>query len=759
VAHRRPTIRHRGDRPLIQRSVILSLTLRSSLLLLAGAFTLLSGCSRDASEKDATPTRFGEIDRERLLAADGQPEQWLTVGGGFGKTHYSALTQINRENVRRLGFAWEYPTATNRGLEATPVVVDGVMYTSGVAGRVYALVAKTGEPLWTFIPKMDMQITRHTCCDQVNRGVAVWRGKVYVAALDGQLYALDARTGGVLWSADTIIDRKRGYSSTGAPQIAGNVVVIGNAGAEYDARGYISAYDLDSGNLSWRFFTVPGDPSQPYEHPELEMAAKTWDPNSRWDVGGGGTVWDGMAYDPILNLLYVGTGNAALYNRAKRSPAGGNNLFLCSILALDPDSGRLVWYYQETPGDQWDYTATQPIILTDLVIHGEPRQVLLHAPKNGFFYVLDRKTGKLLSAEKFAHVTWASHVDLQTGRPVENSAAADYSRGGAKLVFPSFMGAHNWPPMSYSPQTGLVYIPVREAGNLMYDLEPGHTYRAGQGNVGIQHPLAVILDTPEALPKAIQDDLARSGLLKNKPDTRMRAFLRAWDPVEQKLVWEHEVDTWMDHSGVLSTGGGLVFQGSFSGFLRAFDAASGRLLHEIDVGTSIMAAPMTYMIDGVQYIAVMAGLGGGGWIAPDPSSAAYRYGNQGRILAFKLDGGQTPKPALLPPVPPVPEPPKQTASAESIARGEELFERHCAQCHANQPRSAAPDLRRMSRATHEAFSDILLKGLLRPLGMPQWDDLFSPSDVSDIHAYLVHISQLAYEAERRESITSQTGHE
>lgn len=737
----------------------MSVTCPAVLLLIAGALAALSGCSREAGEQAGMPGRFGQIDTARLLAADQHPEQWLTVGGGFGKTHYSASAQIDRANVRRLGFAWEYATGTRRGLEATPIVVDGVMYTSGVAGRVYALIAKTGQPLWTFTPPMDLQIVRHTCCDQVNRGVAVWQGKVYVAALDGQLYALDAGSGAELWKVDTIIDKQRGYSSTGAPQVAGKVVVIGNSGAEYDARGYISAYDLATGKLAWRFFTVPGDPAKPYEHPELALAAKTWDPHSRWDVGGGGTVWDGMAYDPQLDLLYVGTGNAALYNRAKRSPAGGDNLFLSSLLALDPGTGRLVWHYQETPGDQWDYTATQPIVLTELVIEGEPRQVLLHAPKNGFFYVLDRKTGKVLSAEKYAHVTWASHVDLQTGRPVENSAAADYSRGGAKLVFPSFMGAHNWPPMSYSPQSGLVYIPVREAGNLMYDLEPGHVYRPGQGNIGTEHFLAPILETPEALPRVIQEDIAHSGLLKSKPDLRLRAFLRAWDPVAQKLVWEHEADTWVDHSGVLSTGGGLVFQGSFTGYLRAFDATSGRLLHEIEVGTSIMAAPMTYTVDGVQYVAVMAGLGGGGWGAPDPRSAAYRYGNQGRILAFKLDGGETPKPPLLPPVPPIPQPPSQTASAESIANGELLFTRHCAQCHANSPRSAAPDLRRMTKFTHDAFGDILLKGALRPLGMPQWDDLLSAADVTDIHAYLISISQLAFDAEQRESGVSRTPHD
>ena len=350
----------------------------------------------------AHATSPAHIDKERLLGADNEPQNWLTTGRDFGKSHHSPLHQIDRKTVERVGFAWEYHTHTNRGLEATPIIVDGVLYTSGVAGRVYALDAKDGRELWTFDPQIDPQINRVVCCDAVNRGVAVWQGVVFVAALDGKLFALKADTGKVIWAVDTIIDKKRGYSSTGAPEIAGNVVVIGNAGAEFDARGYISAYSLHDGKLAWRFFIVPGDPTEPFEHPELEMAAKTWDPKSRWDVGGGGTAWDGMVYDPELKLLYVGTGNSALYNSRERSPAGGDNLFISSILAINPDTGRLAWHYQETPGDQWDYPATAPIILNDLTIDGVKRKVLMHAPKNGFFYVIDRKTGELLSAKNFA---------------------------------------------------------------------------------------------------------------------------------------------------------------------------------------------------------------------------------------------------------------------------------------------------------------------------------------------------------------------
>ncbi|HEX7761818.1 MAG TPA: PQQ-binding-like beta-propeller repeat protein, partial [Caulobacteraceae bacterium] len=449
----------------------------------AGLFAVLlvvCGCHRGPAD----------IDRGRLLAAPGHPQQWLTTGGDFGKTHYSRLDAIDAASVSRLGFAWAFETDTDRGLEATPIVVDGVMYTSGVAGRAYALDARTGKLIWRFEPRIDPRVHRGSCCDQVNRGVAVWRGRVYVAAFDGVLYALDAASGHVVWRADTIIDHSRGYSSTGAPEIAGGVVVIGNAGGEFDTRGYITAYDLQTGRQAWRFFTTPGDPRKPIEHPDLAIAARTWDPASRWDVGGGGNVWDGMTYDPRLNLLYVATGNGEVYARAQRSPRGGDNLFLSSILAIRPDTGRLAWYYQETPGDQWDYDSDAPILLTSVNIAGKPRDVLMHAPKNGFFYVLDRATGELLSAKPYVPVTWAKGVDPKTGRPIQNPDA-DYATG-PKLVFPSPVGGHVWNPMAFSPRTGLVYLPAIEGGGVIY-AKPDPERRAGRINIGA----AILLpDTP-----------------------------------------------------------------------------------------------------------------------------------------------------------------------------------------------------------------------------------------------------------------------
>jgi quinohemoprotein ethanol dehydrogenase len=695
---------------------------------------LVAGCHRE----------FADIDRGRLLSAAQHPQQWLTTGGDFGKTHYSGLTAINTSTVSRLGLAWEYQTGTDRGLEATPVVVDGMMYTSGVAGRVYALNASTGQRIWSFEPKIDPHVYRSVCCDNVNRGVAVWRGRVYVAALDGVLYALDAANGKVEWSADSIIDRTRGYSSSGAPEVAGNVVVIGNSGGEYDTRGYITGYDLITGHQVWRFFTVPGDPQRPIENPELAVAAKTWDPHSRWDLGGGGNVWDGMTYDPELNLLYVATGNGATYNHTRRSPTGGDNLYLSSILAIHPDTGRLAWYYQETPGDEWDYDANSPLILTTLTLQGRARKVLMHAPKNGFFYVLDRATGKLLSADAYAPVTWARGVDLKTGRPMSNPDAVYES--GPKLIYPSQVGAHTWNPMAFSSQTGWVYIPAVEFGMVMYTL-PDAERRPGLLNMGADAVPVDLLDHAEALPIEIKTALASGALTRGTIDPQPRSLLLAWDPTTGRVMWRKPTSDYWDHGGVLATAGGLVLQGSTDGHLRVFDARSGSLLKDIDTGTSIIAAPMSYSVDGAQYIAVMAADGGALWFVPHPENASYKYANTGRILAFCLDGEAVPLPRSLPPIEPIPPSPAQNATADQIARGESLFNDNCAGCHANMPRARSPDLTRLSPGIHAAFDAIVLGGLLKEQGMPQWNDVLTTDDAHAIHAYLIKLSQDAFLAQ------------
>jgi quinohemoprotein ethanol dehydrogenase len=571
---------------------------------------------------------------------------------------------------------------------------------------------------------------------------------VYVASLDGRLFALDAATGKQQWVVDTIVTKDRGYTSTGAPEVAGNVVVIGNAGADYDARGYISAYDLKTGKLAWRFFTVPHDPaSGPQEHPELEVALKTWDPKSRWDVGGGGTAWGSMVYDPQLNLLYVGTGNAALFNWHERSPSGGDNLFLCSILAINPDTGRLVWHYQETPRDSWDYTAVQPIVLSDLNIAGRVRKVLLHAPKNGFFYVLDRASGELLRANKYIPLNWATHVDMKTGKPVIDNAAADYSNATRpKFVVPSGMGGHSWNPMAYDASKSIMYVPAIEGGAVTWDATNGHEYRPRMGNTGN----SILFGDLLLMDPALLQEPMRSALreVQKSGGAQSYSVLKAIDPITGNVKWERRSKDWWDRAGVLATASGLLFRGDDQGYFRVLDADNGNVLKEIEVGTSIMAAPMTYTVKGVQYVAVMAAWGGGGWFAPHPTSAAVKRGNQGRIVAFRLDGGAVPVPPELQDPAPMSEPPRQTANAETIARGKRLFRGSCGMCHANQPHGITPDLRRMSANTHAAFQAIVHDGALRSRGMPQWDDVFSKDDVDAIHAYLIDEAWKAYRAQQ-----------
>ncbi len=669
------------------------------------------------------------------------PDDWAGTGNDAGKSHHSQLTDITPANVATLGLAWQAELGTNRVLEATPIVIDGVMYTSGVAGRAYAYDAATGKPLWRFEPEVDMQVNRTVCCDMANRGVAVARGKVFVSALDGILYALDAKTGVVLWKADAVEDHNRGTNSTGAPEVAGDVVVIGNGGAEYDVRGYVSAFDLESGKLKWRFHVVPRDPKLgPQDDPDLEAAVKTWDADSRWDVGGGGAPWDAINYDPETGLVLIGTGNGGPYHTARRSPKGGDQLFLSSIVALDAKTGRLKWHYQETPGDNWDYTATQPMILTRMKVDGIDRPVVLHAPKNGFLYVLDRRDGKLLRANAIVRTTWANGVNLQTGRPNLMPASSDYSVG-PKIIFPATPGARNWHPASFDPATGLYYAPVQDMGNLMF-MSPGAKPYARKR---LNNDAALIFgpDIEAALPTLPPPVAAAVKALPALAEVRRKPWsseLRAIDPLTGKTVWSQPMQGWQDRGGVLTTAGGLLFQGNIAGQLRVFDKANGRLIKAIDTGTSILAAPMTYRVKGVQYVAVMAAWGGGGYPYVPRYSAAYARGNQGRLLVFKLGGGAVTIPAELPPLEVASAPPAQAAgvSPAMIAKGQGLFfSIGCALCHSNQHRSITPDLRRMSPETHKAFNEIVIKGLLVPNGMPRWDDALTPADADAIHAWLI----------------------
>ncbi len=668
-------------------------------------------------------------------------DNWATTGNDSGKSHHSLLTDITPANVGKIGLAWQAELGTNRVLEATPIVINGVLYTSGVAGRAYAFNAATGRKLWEFDPPVDMQINRGVCCDMANRGVAVARGKVFVSALDGVLYALDARTGKVAWKVDAIEDHARGTNSTGAPEVAGDVVVVGNAGSDYDARGYVSAYTITTGKLAWRFHIVPRDPTLgAQDNPELEAAVKTWDPNSRWDSGAGGSPWDAINYDAETGLVLVGTGNGEPYSLEIRSPAGGNNLYVSSIIALDAKTGRLKWHYQESPSDQWDYDATAPMILTHMPVDGRDRAVVLHAPKNGFMYILDRHSGELLRANPIVRVNWAKRVDLKTGLPELDREAAEYAHG-PKIIFPATPGARNWHPASYDPATGLYYAPVQDMANLMF-VPPGtKTYQPK----GLNTDAALIFspDIEAALPtlpppvaEAVKA-LPAYAEVKRKPYS---SELRAIDPLTGVTKWAVPMKGWQDRGGVLTTASGLVFQGSIDGHFNVYDKASGRLLNSIDTGTSILAAPMTYKVNGVQYVAVMAAWGGGGYPYVPRYSAAYARGNAGRLLVFKLGGGALKLPSKLPPLEVAEAPPPQAAgvTAETVAKGKGLFFTvGCALCHSNQHRSITPDLRRMNAGTHAAFNQIVREGLLVPNGMPRWDDALSETDANAIHAYLI----------------------
>jgi quinohemoprotein ethanol dehydrogenase len=698
----------------------------------AAALLALGGC------------KFVRTDEEPKVytATYGAGDDWDNPGGDWAGSHFSRLTDISKDNAGELGLAWQYDLGTARVQEATPVVIDGVMYTSGNLGRVYALDAATGRELWRFEPEVDMQVNRFTCCDQANRGVQVAGGRVFVGSLDGYLYALDAKSGAVVWKTDTIADRGRGYTVTGAPEIAGDLVIIGNAGAEMDTRGYVTAYNTADGSQAWRFWTIPHDPKQgPQESNALEDALKTWDANSRWDIGGGGTVWDAISYDPQFDQVIIGTGNGGPYPLHTRSPKGGDNLYLDSVVALDRKSGEMKWHFQETPQDSWDLTATQPMVLASLKVGDADRPVILHTPKNGFFFVIDRETGKPLAANAIVRTSWASGWDLESGKPQLTPEFSDYSTG-PKLVFPASSGARNWYPAAYDPRRNTYFASVVDMGNLMF-LPPGmtnppHVAKSMNANAALLFTSDLQAALP-SLPPPVQQAVKALPQWKWVTEKPFTSELRAIDPLTGKTKWAAPYDGWQDRGGVLATASGLVIHGTVSGKLVVRDADSGNILKVIDTGSSMLAAPMTYRVNGVQYIAVQAGWGGGGWGFVPPYAAAYAKGNANRILVFKLGGGAVPISPDLPPLQPAPPPPPQLrgVTPETIALGGALFTANCSLCHSNQPRAPLPDLRRLQPGTHEVFDRIVLEGLLVQNGMPRWDDVLKPEQVKAIHAFLI----------------------
>ena len=669
------------------------------------------------------PPEVANVDDARLARAgalaNAEAGNWLTHGRTYDEQRYSPLTDINDGNVDELGLAWYAELNTNRGIEATPIVVDGIMFVTGGWSIVHALDARTGARLWTYDPEVPRDWAKYACCDVVNRGVAVWKGTVYVGTLDGRIVAIDAQTGERLWAMQTT-DKNYPYTITGAPRIVDGKVVIGNSGADYGVRGYVSGYEAEWGRRKWRFHTVPGDPALGFDSEDerqMERAAETWS-GEWWQAGGGGTAWNAMAFDPELGLLYIGTGNGTPWSRRQRSPDGGDNLFLSSIIALHADDGSYVWHYQTTPGESWNYSAVESIILADLEIDGEPRKVLMQAPKNGFFYVLDRVTGELLSAAAYASVNWASHVDLETGRPVEFPNARYGAEG--RVILPGAAGGHSWYPMSFSPATGLAYIPAHDVPNT-YQLNEAYDYEPGFQNTGITEGITSF------------DALNPNG---EQQKLRFGVYLIGWDPIKQKAAWKQSLSDL--GGGTLATAGNLVFQGMGSGTFNAYKADDGEKLWSFDAGTSIMPGPVSYAVDGEQYIAVMVGRGGGSGLVGGPTGRQWQgVENVNRVLAFKLNAnGTLPAPARIRREL---NPPESTADARTIARGKHLYDSYCFLCHGLGVESGGvlPDLRYASPAVHEQWTDIVIGGLLAGEGMRSWADVMNDEDALAIQAYVI----------------------
>ncbi|MEJ8854961.1 PQQ-dependent dehydrogenase, methanol/ethanol family [Variovorax robiniae] len=643
----------------------------------------------------------------------GKTADWPSYGLDYSEARFSKLDQVNAGNVKQLGLAWTYNLESTRGVEATPLVVDGIMYVTATWSVVHAIDTRTGQKLWTFDPKVDKTKAYKGCCDAVNRGVAMYEGKIFLGAFDGRLIAIDAATGKMVWEKNTVEGQKGNYTITGAPRVIKGKVVIGNSGADFGVRGFVTAYDAKTGAQKWRWFVVPGDPSKPFEDASMAKAAKTWDPSAKyWEHGGGGTAWDSITYDPDLNLMYVGTGNGSPWSHKARSPKGGDNLYLASIVALNPDTGKYVWHYQETPGDNWDYTSTQPMILTDLKIDGKQRKVILHAPKNGFFFVIDRTNGKFISAKNFTEVNWASGYD-KNGRPIDIPGARDGSKPRDSIPGP--YGGHNWHSMSFNPQTGLAYIPQQ---NIPLNIMDDKTWKFNEAAPG----------RPQSGTGWNTAELLNVEQPKSKPSGR----LVAWDPIAQKEAWGVE-HVGPGSGGTLTTAGNLVFQGTVDGRLVAYNAKTGEKLWDSPVGTGVLAAPVTYMVDGKQYVSVAVGWGGN-------FGMVQRYTDQqapGTVYTFAV-GGTAKVPDYV-----QKKVDKLVAGVKydpaKVQAGTLLYVANCLACHgvpAVDRGGAIPNLAYLDAAYIENLDKFILKGPATDRGMPDFTGKLSMGDIDAIKAFI-----------------------
>jgi PQQ-dependent dehydrogenase (methanol/ethanol family) len=675
-------------------------TKRWMSVILAGTAVLLAAQAQAQAAK---------VDMKRLLNADSRADrgQWMSHSRTFDEQYFSPLDRISEKNVDRLGLAWFVDLPTNQNIESTPLMVDGVVYLTLPWSKVLALDAKTGKQLWLHDPKVAGAWNINICCGVDNRGAAAWNGKIIFGTLDGRLIALDAKTGKPVWSTKATPDERR-YSITGAPRIANGRIFIGSAGGEFDARGYIDAYDAETGKLLWRFWTIPGDPAKGFENKTMEMAAATWKTPGWWKAGGGGTVWDAITYDPVTDLVIFGTGNGTPGDAVRRDAAGGDNLFMTSIVALHAKDGSYAWHYQTTPWETWDYDTGQQLMLLDIEIDGKKRHVVSQASKNGFFYHLDAATGQLLSAKPFTDVNWATGVDLVTGRPNVVPEARTNLTNKVFNLAPGPAGGHAWQSMSYSPLTKLVYIPATTHWQLTGPFD------------------------------------ARQKYLADNPDTKtgFTGRLTAWDPVAQKEVWRSEefinpAGGVQVTSGALATAGNLVFHGNLpKREFVAYRATDGKRLWTFDTKTAVLAGAISYEVGGEQYVAIAVG---------GPMPGGYYAPNGARLLVFKLGGK-----LALPDLPAFTErpiaPPPQFADADTIRRGAQVFEEQCQLCHGRNgaARSTFPDLRRAPALESQALLDaIVLQGALAEKGMGSFRQYLKDGDTVALRAYLISVAEAA----------------